>query len=82
LVRPSHYLGFSLVNTYVAGSAYSSMIYSFMVIVMTIQYYFIVRSFWLGVGLANDNYTNTLSDGKFSLVRILSTDYRLNTSVN
>ena len=53
-----------------------------MVIVFSIQYYFIVRSFWLGTGLANDNYTNTLGDGRFSLIRIISTDYRLSTSIN
>jgi hypothetical protein len=58
------------------------MLFSFMVIVFTIQYYFMIRSFWLGVGLANDNYENTLAEGKFSLIRILSTDYRLNSSYN
>lgn len=65
-----------------AGSSYSSMLFSFMIIVFSIQYYFIVRSFWLGTGLANDDYTNTLGDGKFQLIRIISTDHRLSTSVN
>lgn len=41
------FLGFTLINTYVAGSAYSSALFSFMIIVFTVQYYFIIRSFWL-----------------------------------
>ena len=69
-----------MVNTYVAGSAYSSGLFSFMVMVFTVQYYFIIRSFWVGIGLGNDNYTNTLADSKFRLISILATDYRLFTS--
>ena len=75
-------LGLTIVNTYVAGSAYSSALFSFMIVVFTIQYYFIIRSFWIGTGLANDSYTNTLAQGKFKMLRILSTDVRLNSSFN
>lgn len=70
-----------MVNTYVAGSSYSSGLFSFMIIVFTIQYYFIIRSFWVGIGLGNDSYTNTLAEGKFKLINILSTDYRLKSSI-
>ena len=69
-----------MVNTYVAGSAYSSGLFSFMIMVFTVQYYFIIRSFWVGVGLGNDNYVNTLADGKFKLINILATDYRIFSS--
>lgn len=53
-------IGFTLVNTYVVSSAYSTMILSFVVLVFSVQYYFIVRSFWVGVGLGHDDYGNTL----------------------
>jgi hypothetical protein len=51
-----------------------------MIMVFTVQYYFIIRSFWVGVGLGNDDYKNTLAEGPYSFIRILSGDYRLNSS--
>ncbi len=74
--------GFTLVNTYVAGSAYSNALFSFLILVFTIQYYFIIRSFWIGVGLGNDSYNNTLGTGEPKMIRIHTTDFRLNSSVN
>jgi len=74
--------GFTLVNTYVAGSAYSSALFSFLIIVFTIQYYFIIRSFWIGVGLGNDEYKSNLVNGEFQMLRLLSNDYRIFSSFN
>jgi hypothetical protein len=65
----------------VAGSAYSSALFSFMIVVFTIQYYFIIRSFWIGVGLGNDNYNGKLN-GPYGFIRIHSNDYRLASSYN
>ncbi len=72
--------GFTLVNSYVAGSAYSSALFSFMIIVFTIQYYFIIRNFWLGVGLGNDHYNNTLGWGPYYTLRLHSNDWRFGGS--
>ena len=74
--------GFTIVNTYVAGSAYSSALFSFMILVFTIQYYFIIRSFWIGIGLGNDGYNRSLGNGEFQMLRILSGDSRQNSSYN
>jgi hypothetical protein len=68
------------VNTYVAGSAYSSALLSFLIVVFTIQYYFIIRSFWIGVGLGNDFYTKSLASGPYSLISLHANDTRLNSS--
>jgi len=74
--------GFTLVNTYVAGSAYSSALFSFLIVVFTVQYYFIIRSFWIGVGLGNDDYSYTLANGPYYLIKLTSNDFRLNSSYN
>lgn len=63
-----------------AGSAYSSALFSFLIIVFTIQYYFIIKSFWVGVGLGNDDYDNTLGDGPYFNIRLHSNNYRLDGS--
>lgn len=76
------FLGFTLVNTYVAGSAYSSALFSFLIVVFTVQYYFIIRSFWIGVGLGNDDYSYTLANGPYYLIKLTSNDFRLNSSYN
>lgn len=67
-------------GTYVGGSAYSSALFSFMILVFTIQYYFIIRSFWMGVGLGNDNETKSLAKGAFHKIRIHTNDWRLSNS--
>lgn len=72
--------GFSLVITYVAGSTYSSTMFGFLIMVFTVQYYFIIKSFWVGVGLGNDNYTYTLGQGPYFFVRLHTNDWRLNSS--
>lgn len=74
--------GFTLVNTYVAGSAYSSTLFSFLILVFTVQYYFIIRSFWIGVGLGNDNYDYSLANGPYYTIKLTSNDWRLNSSYN
>lgn len=56
------------------------MILSFVVLVFSVQYYFIVRSFWVGVGLGHDDYGNTLG-GEFKMLRLISSDYRLSGAV-
>lgn len=56
--------------------------FSFLIIVFTIQYYFIIRSFWIGVGLGNDNYDYTLASGPYYLIRLTPNDWRLNSSYN
>lgn len=74
--------GFTLVNTYVAGSAYSSTLFSFLILVFTVQYYFIIRSFWIGVGLGNDNYDYSLASGPYYTIKLTANDWRLNSSYN
>ena len=74
------FLGFTLMGTYVGGSAYSSALFSFMILVFTIQYYFIIRSFWMGVGIGNDNETKSLAKGAFHKIRIHTNDWRLANS--
>lgn len=69
-------------NTYVAGSAYSSAVMGFLIIVFTLQYYFIIRSFWIGVGLGNDDYYYSLASGPYSFIRLQSNDWRLSGSYN
>lgn len=69
-------------NTYVSGSAYSSALMGFLIIVFTLQYYFIIRSFWIGIGLGNDNYDYTLADGPYFFIRLQSNNWRLNSSYN
>lgn len=49
-------------------------------IVFTVQYYFIIRSFWVGIGLGNDNYNYSLGSGPYFTISLLDNDYRLNTS--
>lgn len=71
-----------MVNTYVAGSAYSSALFSFLIVVFTVQYYFIIRSFWIGVGLGNDDYTYTLASGPYHLIKLTANNWRLNSSYN
>lgn len=69
-------------NTYVSGSAYSSAMIGFLIIVFTLQYYFIIRSFWIGVGLGNDNYDYSLGSGPYSFIRLQSNNWRLSSSYN
>lgn len=71
-----------MVNTYVSGSAYSSAVIGFLIIVFTLQYYFIIRSFWIGIGLGNDNYDYTLASGPYYFIRLQSNNWRLNSSFN
>ena len=49
-------------------------------IVFTVQYYFIIRSFWVGIGLGNDNYDYSLGSGPYFTISLLDNDYRLNSS--
>ena len=68
--------GFTLVSMYVAGSAYSTALFAFMIIVFTIQYYFIIFSFWNHVGLGRDDYNNTLGDGPYYMIRLHANRWR------
>ena len=69
-----------MVITYVSGSAYSSTLFGFMILVFTVQYYFIIKSFWVGVGLGNDNYDYFLGDGPYFMIRLKTNLWRLNSS--
>jgi hypothetical protein len=84
-VLPRYFLshsGFTLINTYVAGSAYSSALFSFLIVVFTVQYYFIIRSFWIGIGLGNNDYKYSLGSGSYYLIKLTANDWRLNSSYN
>jgi hypothetical protein len=51
-----------------------------MIIVFTVQYYFIIRSFWVGIGIGNNDYFSSLASGPYNLIKLTTNTWRLNNS--
>ena len=47
----SWYLGFGLMNTYIANASITGLANSLFIFIVTIQHYFLIRAFWHKTGL-------------------------------
>lgn len=73
-------IGFGLTTTYIAKSAYSTLIYTLLIWALGIQSYFIFKSFWIYTGLGNQNSVGGFYKDTFKAINLQTSDSRVLSS--
>lgn len=55
-------------NTYINSSSFSGLAGSFLILVITMQHYFLVRAFWYKTGIYTSSPTSNFSDSLFNQI--------------
>lgn len=70
-------VGFGLMSTYIYNFALSGMVLVFFILAFTIQYYFIVWSFWVKTGLSSSTNTGSFNITEFITLGLSNRDDRI-----